>query len=125
MSNAFKNSDWAASFEPVHPEIEMDATRNPVEGLAGVYKGAAEVAGFWRQWLEAWGGQSYTDEEFIDAGDRVVLWVPEHHLQGRSSGIEVDIPPYAWVMTLRDGKIVHAVLYLDKAQALEAAGLSE
>lgn len=125
MSDAFRNSDWAAAFEPVHPEIEMDATRVPVEGLARVYVGAEEVAGFWREWLEAWGGQRWADEEFIDAGDRVVFWVPEHHLEGRSSGIEVDIRPYAWLMTLRDGKIVHAVLYLDQTEALEAAGLSE
>ena len=125
MSDAFRNQDWAAAFEPVHPEIVMDATRVPIEGLARVYEGAEEVAGFWREWLEAWGGQSWADEEFIDAGDRVVFWVPEHHLQGRGSGIEVDIPPYAWVMTLRDGKIIQAALYLEKSEALEAAGLSE
>ena len=61
----------------------------------------------------------------IDAGDQVIFWVEAHGLRGRSSGIEVQMPPYAWLMTLRDRKIVRATLYTEKAEALEAAGLSE
>jgi ketosteroid isomerase-like protein len=32
---------------------------------------------------------------------------------------------WAAVMTFRDGKLVHAVGYMSKAEALEAVGLSE
>jgi ketosteroid isomerase-like protein len=124
MSAAFRNGAFAASFEPVHPDIEMDATQAPVPGANRVYTGREEVAGFWREWLEAWGAQTY-EEELIDAGDKVVMWVPAHELRGRGSGVEVGMPAYAWVMTMRDGKIVRATLHLDKAEALEAAGLSE
>ncbi len=124
MSIAFRNGDRAAAFEPVHPEIEMDATRGPIGELARVYNGTEDVARFWREWLEAWGDQAY-GEELIDAGNQVVLSVTGHALQGRGSGIEVGIPPYAWVMTLNGGKIVGAAMYMDKTEALEATGLSE
>ena len=122
---AFRDGDWATAFEPVHPEIEMDATRIPVRTLAGVYRGAEEVATFWREWLEAWGAQQIEDLEVIDAGDKVVSWTQVHQLQGRGSGVEVSVPPYGWVTTVRDGKIVAATIYTDKTEALEAAGLPD
>jgi ketosteroid isomerase-like protein len=125
MGIAFENGDWAAAVEPVHADIEMDTTRAPLHGLNRVYSGAEEVAGFWREWLEAWGAQQIEDLELIDAGAQVVMWTQVHELKGRGSGIEVNLPPYAWVMTLRDGKIVQATMYMDKAEALKAAGLSE
>jgi ketosteroid isomerase-like protein len=125
MAVAFSNGDWAAAFEPVHPDIEMDTTRSPVHGLDRVYSGAEEVAGFWQEWLEAWGAQQIEDLELIDAGDQVVMWTQVHQMQGRGSGIDVSVPPYAWLITLRDGKIVQATMYMDKAEALEAAGLSQ
>ncbi len=37
----------------------------------------------------------------------------------------VDFPPYAWLATLRDRQVVRASMYMDKQEALEAAGLSE
>ena len=122
---AFRDGDWATALEPVHPEIEMDTTRIPVRELAGVYRGAKEVARFWSEWLEAWGPQQIEDLELIDAGDRVVSWTQVHQLQGRGSGVEVSMPPYGWVTTLRDGKIVNATVYTDKDEALKAAGLTQ
>ena len=35
------------------------------------------------------------------------------------------MPEFGWVLTVRKGKVVRATAYLDKAEALEAAGLSE
>jgi hypothetical protein len=101
----------------------MDTTRSPLAGLDRVYKGLEEVARFWREWLEAWGEQHYEDPELIDAGDQVILWVTSHEIRGRGSGIKVGIPPYAWLVTLRDGKVVRGIMYMDKGEALEAAEL--
>jgi hypothetical protein len=54
---AFREHDFAASAKPLHPDIEMDTTRGPIEGfeLDRVYRGLEEVAEFWREWLDAWG----------------------------------------------------------------------
>ena len=125
MSIAFRNGDWAAAAEPLHPDVEMDTTRFPLDGLDRVYRGLEEVATFWGEWLEAWGEQNFEDPELIDAGDQVVTWTTGHQIRGKGSGVEVGIPPYAWVTTLRDGKVVRATLFMDRADALEAAGLSE
>jgi ketosteroid isomerase-like protein len=125
MFNAFRNADWPAALEPVHLDIEMDTTRLPLAGLSRTYRGLAEVTGFWREWLDAWGGQEFEDPEFIDAGDRVVMWTGGHQLRGRSSGIKLKAPPYGWVATVRNGQLVRATVYTDRTEALEAAGLSE
>ena len=124
MLEAFRSRDWAGAFEPVDPDIEMDTTRAPLAGLAGVYRGQEEVAAFWAQWLDAWGEQDLGEPEFIDAGDTVVMWMAMHHLLGRGSGIPIDFPPYAWVSELRDGKVVRATLFMDRDEAIAAAGLS-
>ena len=64
-----------------------------------------------------------TAEEFIDAGDRVL--VTEHHRgRGRGSGIEVDTRLYS-VYTVCDGKVVRMDQFTDRPEALEAAGLRE
>jgi ketosteroid isomerase-like protein len=34
-------------------------------------------------------------------------------------------PKYAWVATVRDGKVLRGTIYMDRAEALEAAGVSE
>jgi len=122
---AFRDRDWAAAFEPVGAEIVMDTTRTPIEGLNRVYRGREEVAAFWSEWLEAWGEQQIAEPEVIDAGDQVVVWITSHEFKGRGSGVTVDFPPYAWLATLRDGKIVRGTMYMDRQEALEAAGLSD
>ena len=130
LTGAIRNDDlraaWSAASQVLHPEIEMDTTRIPARDLAGVYAGLSEVAGFWGRWLDAWETLgSWEDPELIDAGDRVLSWITDHDLRGKGSGIEVEMPEYGWVMTVRDQKVAQATLYMDRAEALEAAGLSE
>ena len=122
LYRAFGRGDWAGTRAPLHPGIEMDTTRVPMPELAGMWRGIEEVASFWRQWLDAWGEQDYEEPELIDGGDHVLSWVATHRLRGKGSGAEVRMPPYAWVMTLRDGRVVEATYYLDRGEALEAMG---
>ena len=112
---------WEAAAKLLDPEIEMDTTRLPAPGLAGVYRGPDEVLRFWVDWLEAWGGLgTFEDPELFDAGDQVLAWFSRHALRGQGSGIEVEMPEYGWLATVRDGTVVWAVLYLDKDDALDA-----
>jgi ketosteroid isomerase-like protein len=124
MFDALGSGDWTAPFVHVDPEIEMDVTRSPIEGLNRTYRGREEALGFWAEWLDAWGEQDFGEPEYINAGDRVFAWVDTHRLLGRGSGAEVGLPPYGWVITFRDGKAVSAILYMDRTEALEAAGLA-
>jgi ketosteroid isomerase-like protein len=130
LTAGFRQDDFTAAWETagdlLDPEIEMDTTRLAVPGLARVCRGVEEVGRFWIDWLEAWENFGSMEEpELIDAGDRVVVWQTEQRIRGKASGIEIEMPDYAWVLTIRDRKLVRATCYLDKAEALEAAGLSE
>jgi hypothetical protein len=46
-------------------------------------------------------------------------------MRGRSTGIDVPFGKVAWVLTYRRGLLVHQKFYMDQAEALEAAGLSD
>jgi uncharacterized protein (TIGR02246 family) len=70
--------------------------------------------------MSSWG---WKVEELIDAGDRVVTF---HSVitTGPASGIEVT-RPLAGVYEVRNGLIATEWIFLDRNEALEAAGLSE
>ena len=74
-----------------------------------------QMKAFERMWIEP--------EEFIDAGD--VLVVPVRFGgRARHTGIDVEFS-YVHVLTVQNGKTVRIDVYESKAQALEAAGLRE
>ena len=66
----------------------------------------------------------FEPEEFIDApGDRVVV-VNHATARGKGSGARVEMH-FSNVWTLSDAKVIRHIAYINHAQALEAAGLSE
>jgi ketosteroid isomerase-like protein len=82
-----------------------------------------------KTWAEPFEWVRLELEEIIDAGDRVLSF---HRLRSkaRHTGIEFDSrdadgAPLGYLWTLRDGKIRHLEAFVDREQALEAAGLSE
>ena len=62
--------------------------------------------------------------EFVDAGADKVLAHQRHEAHGQRSGAGVEIA-YWLVITFREGQIVGDEWFTDRAEALEAAGLSE
>jgi ketosteroid isomerase-like protein len=83
----------------------------------------AEVRAIWERWESEWEELETVPEEYLDAGDRVVLAM-YYSGRGRGSGVEVEDRQYE-VHTVRDGKIVSKVEFKKRAEALEAAGLPE
>ena len=106
------------------PEIEWDASEVPVLDIRGVYRGIEAVRQYWREWFAAWEILDF-EYEVVDAGDRIVALFNNQRMRGRSTGIEVPVPKYAAVWTIRDGLLVHWKLYVNQSEALEAVGLSE
>jgi ketosteroid isomerase-like protein len=88
----------------------------------GAYRGHAGVERWLRDWGDAWAEWSFEPEEFIDAGDTVIV-VGHMHAKGMGSGVELDRQD-ALVYRFRDDKIVRTDYYNSKEQALEAAGVS-
>jgi ketosteroid isomerase-like protein len=106
---AFRNAGHEAPVELAeltHPDIEMDTSRLPVPGLEGVWRGPEEVARFWLSWRDAWTTYGkFEDPELIEAGDQVVACFERHEMKGAGSGVDVTMPVYAWVWSIRDGKV--------------------
>lgn len=72
---------------------------------------------------EIWDEHRWVPQEFIDAGDRVVVLQREYQ-RGKGSGIELVIDT-ATIVDLRDGRVVRLQGYVNPAEALEAVGLSQ
>ena len=99
--------------------FDPDVVINPSE--EGPSHGLDAIRDNIEHWKDAWQELEVTTEEFIDAGDRVLVMV-HHRGRGRGSGIEVDTRFYL-VYSLRNGKVVRSDEYVDRADALKAAGL--
>ncbi|MFN2612641.1 MAG: nuclear transport factor 2 family protein [Solirubrobacterales bacterium] len=117
---AYQSGGLDAAIEFFHPEIEwkdLDALPD-----AGSYRGLEELREAVRSFYAAWDDLSFTPEEFIDAGEAVVV-AHRWRGSGKSSGTPIDT--LTWnVFTLRDGKIVRRQAFQDREQALTAVGLT-
>ena len=94
----------------------------PVEELDAI-RGHEGLIGWTERWLEAWSSFSDQVEEIIDGGEVVVAAVTISG-HGRTSGVEIR-QRFFHVFEMREGRIVRLREYLDRASALEAAGLPE
>ncbi len=90
---------------------------------SGVFIGHDAFRAWYAQLNDAFEELRFEPEDFIDAGDHVVV---VNHATGRGmgSGAMVEMH-FSNVWTLSDGKIVRQITYSDHAEALEAAGLRE
>jgi uncharacterized protein len=118
--DALMAGDAEEALAPYHPDVVFDATLRP-EGA--VYHGRAGVMEAMRTWLGTWEDWRIEMVEYLDAGDKVV-GIGRESGRGKGSGLEIEHTLYA-VHTLQDGLIIHWKGFLDKDQALAAAGLSE
>jgi ketosteroid isomerase-like protein len=73
--------------------------------------------------LEAWEERRLEPQRFLHIDDLVVVLMHEYR-RGRGSGVEVETDT-AVVFTVREGRVILIQPYMDQAEALEAAGLSD
>jgi ketosteroid isomerase-like protein len=119
---ALNRGDRERAHAFAHPEVVLDATRNVFNPKT--YVGIDGL----RQWLadtdDVWEEMHTEQNEFIDAGDRVVV-IGRLVGKGKGSGVEVE-RLNATVLTIRDGLLIRSETgFTDRREALEAAGLSE
>jgi ketosteroid isomerase-like protein len=111
-----RDFDFLAS--TVTGEFEIGSA---VTGLT--YRSADAFRYLFAELGEAFGEFRMLIEETVDAGDHVVV-VFRVEAIGRGSGLPVT-QGAVQVWTFRDGRLVRCDSYLDRQQALEAAGLRE
>jgi ketosteroid isomerase-like protein len=102
---------------------EFEAHFFAASGVEAEGQGLDGLAAVWRDWLAPWASYRIDAEDFLDAGDEVVVLA---RVQGRTirDSVLVEHSPGA-VWTISDGKITAVSFYLDRRDALNAAGLSE
>ena len=113
-------NDLDAARDLMHPDFEMEQL--PLHPEAGTYRGAKATES-----MEAWAASfdefRWEAEDFVDAGDRVVVVIREW---GRPYGTDVELDHrYGAVYTVRDGKVARLQWFHDKQQALASAGLPQ
>ncbi len=122
LHRAFNERDREALAEVFDPEVEWIPILAKLEGVS--LHGLAEV----NRWIDEldrdWAEFMTDPQEFRDLGD-VVLILGTWHARARHSGLVLDAQPGAWVAEVRNGKVVRQETFTDRAQALEAVGLSE
>jgi ketosteroid isomerase-like protein len=91
--------------------------------LERVFHGHHGYLRLWRYWIDAFEDIRWDPEEILDLGDKVLVTTQQRG-HGSSSGVAVSKPVFQ-LFTLRRGLVVRQEDFLDRSQALEAAGLRE
>jgi ketosteroid isomerase-like protein len=113
--------DIDALLELYHPEIEfLPLTGTRVE--SGGYIGHQGVRDYFDEADEIWELMQPRAEHVQTVGDDVLV-VGGCAVRGRGSGARSD-NPMAWVLTLRDGKVIRHRGFATADEAFEAAGLA-
>jgi ketosteroid isomerase-like protein len=121
---SFLGGDLGKATQLVDPEVEFHGTVGGLEEGRVAYGLPHAVRTFWgEEDLEAWDERHLEAEEFIDAGDDVVVLLHEYR-RGRRSGIELETDT-AVVCEVNGGRVVRIQGYMERNEALEAAGLRE
>jgi ketosteroid isomerase-like protein len=115
---AYLAGDNETALAAYDPAVEFDTSVRP-DGR--VHRGRQGVAEAMRVWTGAFENWRLDVKEYIDAGDKVLVVVRESG-RGKGSGLEIDQDAFG-VFTLRDGRIVHWKGFVDRNDALKAAGI--
>jgi ketosteroid isomerase-like protein len=110
------------------PAIELELPESLVGGfvppdLVGVHRGHEGYRRMWERLIEAWPDLKLEPEEVIDFGKRLLATVRLTG-HGRHSGIPFE-QRFFQVFTVRRGLVIRQKDFVDRNQALEAAGLEE
>ncbi len=107
-------------FRTMHPDVEVHDHDIPD---AGTYRGRDGFLSWVEDWESAWESYSMRPENFIDAGDRIVVLL---HMTATGGGSGVTVRRQdGMVYELRDGLIVRVDYFNNQRDALAAAGEEE
>jgi ketosteroid isomerase-like protein len=120
--DAFNRGDRSAWLAECGPDFETVPSEDWPE--FDTIRGAEAAWDFYVEANEPWEGGPYEYLETIDGGaDRVVARL-RRQMRGKASGVDVEYS-YWVVATFRDGKARRIQWFIERADALEAAGLSD
>ena len=120
--DAFNRGDVDEALDMYDPQAEVKTL------MSGSAHGRQELRAVILEREKEMGAVQYLPEDFIDAGD-TIIGVVRATGRGRLSGIsDTDFPvapQLAVVWTFKNGLVIRQEMFSSKAEAVEAAGLSE
>jgi ketosteroid isomerase-like protein len=109
--------------EFVHPQIEFSRFGSELPDFAGKWHGVEGMRRATVEYLNVWEDYRFEVERMVDLGDRILV-LERQTARGKRSGATIS-QDVGTLLTLRDGLIVRWEYYWERAEALEAAGVSE
>jgi ketosteroid isomerase-like protein len=119
--DAWGEGDWRAGPE-VYGRRMVWSWSDEFPDIHGVYDNPDDSEHAMREWLSGWANWRCEAEEFLTAGDKVVV-LTRYVGTGRG-GIELESPA-AHVWTMRAGKASRLDVFRDRGLALRSAGLHD
>jgi ketosteroid isomerase-like protein len=119
---------WAigdfSSLDHFDPEFKYSRIGAQTPDMEGRWVGFDEMRTAMLDYLRPMADLRIEAERIIDLGQDRVLVLSRHTARGKQSGVPIE-HENGDLFQLRDGKIVRFDAYWSRAEALEAAGLSE
>ncbi len=105
-----------------HPAVEFHEDARFPE--AGIYRGVDAVREYLRQFVENFDEFVFEAEDIVGLDEDRVLVSLRVITRGKGSGAAVEIAA-GWIFTIRDGLVLKVEAFLDRAEAFDAARLSQ
>jgi len=105
----------------MHPDVEL--VEWPEAPDSHAVKGVDDALRVRNSWFEAWDSLDFVVDEYLEAGDRVVS-CGKAHAMGKGSAVPLDFESYT-VFTVRDSRIARMEFFIERQQALAAAGITQ
>ena len=114
----YGSTEWA------HPEIELVAASDGPD--PGCWRGHAEIARAWRDYLSAWEDHRSEAEEYREIDNERILVLINVTGRGKTSGVDLGQMQAkgANLFRIQGGRVTRLVLYTDRANALADLGLA-
>jgi ketosteroid isomerase-like protein len=118
---AWQRGDWAASVGRYDSDLKVVYSTSAFPD-AGTYRGGRVALDAWNRWLDAWEKFGIESVDLIDAGEQVIALI---RLQGRGKESGATVVADQGVIFECDHGTIKRIVFCDRGEALEAAGLSE
>ena len=118
--DALNRGDWDSVFREADADFEVTTQRGP---NSGTHSRRAAVQGFGEDYLSAFDDMAFEPEEFVEAGDQVVVFLTR---RARAKGGDAEmVVRNAHVWKVRAGVIHSMTSFPDPEEARQAVGLTE
>jgi uncharacterized protein (TIGR02246 family) len=115
LTDAWNQGDAATVLALVTPDVEFQTP-------GGVDRGPEAARRWVAKQTQPHATMQIVVEQLLEAGDRVVV-LSRRQMRWRETGELADETPGAALMIFREGRLLRWQMFIDRKQALEAAGL--